>query len=92
MIEGEQRDFAVAFAKGVIEGQKSGKNNRKLLTSDKLSTYLNIMNVKDKQLPRNILDVFKEYNVYIRKLRGRDMWGIWWQTDGNISHGRGVSR
>lgn len=91
MMIGEQRDFAVAFAKGVLYGQKSGKNNRKLLESARLCEYLNLSNI-DKQLPRNILTVFKEYNVYVRKLRDRDLWGVWWQIEGNVSHGRGVSR
>lgn len=90
---GEQRDFAVAFVKGVKEGQESGLNNRKLLTNDKLCDYLNIKNFSSiTQLPHNVLSVLKEYNVYIRKLRGRNLWGVWWLPAGEISHGRYKSR
>lgn len=91
-MDGEQRDYAIAFAKGVITGQNSGKNSRKLLTNQKLCKYLNISNMTDRQLPSNILSVFKEYNVYVRKLRGKDMWGVWWQEEGEIAHGRGKSK
>lgn len=88
---GEQRDFAIAFSKGVRNGQKAGKNNRKLIDRIVLGELLGLGN-PNKQLPINVLSVFKDYNVYIRKLRGKDKWAVWWLEFGENAHGRGVSR
>jgi len=90
-MEGEQRDYAIAFCKGVRNGQQSGKNNRKLIEMTVLVELLGLSNPKA-QTPHNILSVFKEYNVYVRKLRGKDKWAVWWLEFGDIAHGRGVSR
>jgi hypothetical protein len=45
-----------------------------------------------KQLPHNMLHVFKEENVYVRKLRGKDVFAVWWTEDKLSAHGRGVQK
>lgn len=85
---GEQSDRAVAFCKAVIEDQEEGKNNRKIMKIEDFKRTLSITTIKP--IPEIMRKVFYKYNVYTRKLRGRDLIAIWWQEE--TAHGRGVKK
>lgn len=61
------------------------------MSPENIKDVLNV-NLIDKQLPHNMLYVFKEENVYVRKLRGKDLFAVWWTEDDMSSHGRGVKK
>lgn len=86
---GEQYDIAIAFAKGVIQGQKQGKNNRKILNIEKFKEQLKIDTVSP--LPDKVREAFIEYNVYSRKLRNKPYIAVWWDENKSY-HGRGVPK
>ncbi len=85
---GEQSDRARAFCIAVKEDQKEGKKNRKIMSVDSFKRTLDINNISP--IPEMVREVFYEYNVYTKKLRGKDYVGIWWQT--KPAHGRGVKK
>lgn len=86
---GEQYDIAIAFAKGVILGQKQGKKHRKLLAIDEFKEKLKIDSISP--LPDKVREAFKDFNVYSRKLRGKPFIAVWWDEK-NSYHGRGVPK
>lgn len=85
---GEQSDRARAFCKAVVEDQEEGKDNRKLMTVEDFMRVLDITTIK--YIPEMMRSEFYKYNVYTRKLRGRDLIAIWWQKE--PAHGRGVKK
>lgn len=86
---GEQYDIAVAFCKGVILGQRQGKMYRKLLTIEEIKELLRIKNINP--IPDKVRDAFTDYSVYVRKLRGKNYYAVWWDEKTNY-HGRGVPK
>jgi len=86
---GEQYDIAVAFANGVLLGQKQGKKHRKVISVEKFKELLQIEVVSP--LPDKIREAFTDYNVYTRKLRGKEYVAVWWDEKDSY-HGRGVPK
>ncbi len=87
-MKGEQFDRALAYA---IEIRKlikeEGRDNRILVPMDNFTEQLGI---KYPPLPVATRQVFYQYNIYFRKLRGQDTMAIWWQK--KKIHGRGVKK
>ena len=88
---GEPYDYAVVFTNAIKSSQEEGKKNRKLFTPEKIKELLTI-DLINKQMPITILDLFISENIYVRKLRGQNMFGVWWQDGEKKSHGRGVKK
>lgn len=87
----EYKDYAIAFAKGIKETQEAGEDNSTLLTPKKIIDILGY-NPLQQQMPHNMLRIFKDENVYIRKLRGEDLFRAWWLPNGETAQGRGIKK
>ena len=84
----DQRDRAVAFSRTVLEMLDEGRDNAVTMPMDELLEKLQLE--KFSPFPNIMRNVFKEYHVYVKKKRGRNAVGVWWQNQ--TAHGRGVSR